>query len=165
MNPASKHIRFYLTALIAVQAACVVFFTYDISQDFLGAHPVTAFYLSMESLATLSLAAAVFVELHLLRSLLRRNSRTERSLDVARGRMQDVVDAYFRDWGLTAAEADVASMTIKGFSINEISEMRQSREGTVKTQLTSIYRKAGVAGRSQLGSLLIEDLMDAPLTR
>jgi DNA-binding CsgD family transcriptional regulator len=157
--------RLYLAALIALQGVCALFFSYDVIQDFLDGNDGSLVYLVMECLATLSLTAAAVLEFRLLQNLLRKNSNAERSLKIARGQMQDVVDAYFRDWGLTAAEADVASMTIKGFSISEISGMRQARAGTVKTQLTSIYRKAGVAGRSQLGSLLIEDLMGAPLSQ
>jgi DNA-binding NarL/FixJ family response regulator len=33
----------------------------------------------------------------------------------------------------------------------------------VKTHLNAIYRKAGVQGRGQLVSVLIEDLLNAPL--
>ncbi len=165
MVPNSHRIKLYLTGLIAVQGLCAAFFAFDVTYDIFQGLSAVSVHILMELLATLALAAAVFLELHLLRHLLARQSKTERSLQAARGQMQDVVEAYFRDWGLTAAEADVAAMTIKGFSINEISQMRQSREGTVKTQLTAIYRKAGVAGRSQLGSLLIEDLMGTPLSQ
>ena len=33
----------------------------------------------------------------------------------------------------------------------------------IKTHLNAIYRKSGVAGRSQLVSVLVEDLFQAPL--
>ena len=56
-------------------------------------------------------------------------------------------------------EADVALFAIKGLSTAEIAALRQTSEGTVKAQTNAIYRKAGVSGRSQLLSLLIEDLM------
>ena len=52
---------------------------------------------------------------------------------------------------------------MKGCSIADIAQMRGSAEGTVKTHLNAIYRKAGVQGRGQLVSVLIEDLMNAPL--
>jgi DNA-binding CsgD family transcriptional regulator len=48
-------------------------------------------------------------------------------------------------------------------SISEIAVLRGSREGTIKAHLNAIYRKAGVSGRSQLVSLLVEDLMQEPL--
>ena len=45
----------------------------------------------------------------------------------------------------------------------QIAELRGSAQGTVKSQLNAIYRKAGVSGRTALLALLIEDLMGDPL--
>ena len=44
-----------------------------------------------------------------------------------------------------------------------IAELRGSAEGTIKTHLNAIYRKSGVSGRAQLVSVLVEDLLHAPL--
>ena len=66
----------------------------------------------------------------------------------------------FTEWGLTPAEKDVALFAIKGMSTSEIAAMRDTSEGTVKAQTNAIYRKAGVAGRTQLLSLFIDDLMN-----
>jgi len=74
-----------------------------------------------------------------------------------------VMEGHFRAWWLTPSEQDVATFTIKGCSIAEIAALRGSAEGTVKTHLNAIYRKAGVPGRGQLVSVLIEDLMGGPL--
>ncbi len=87
----------------------------------------------------------------------------EKSLGVAAGALAELMEDYFREWGLTPSEQDVAAFTIKGYAIAEIAEMRGSAEGTVKTHLNAIYRKAGVPGRGQLVSLLIEDLLNSPL--
>ena len=65
----------------------------------------------------------------------------------------------FRKW----ATGIIESFTIKGYAIAEIAVFRGSAEATVKTHLNAIYRKAGVSGRGQLVSLLIEDLLRAPL--
>jgi DNA-binding CsgD family transcriptional regulator len=46
-------------------------------------------------------------------------------------------------------------------STQEIAELRQTSEGTVKAQTNAIYRKAGVSGRPQLLSLFIDELMTA----
>ncbi|MDZ4136238.1 MAG: helix-turn-helix transcriptional regulator [Paracoccaceae bacterium] len=154
---------YYLVGLIAVQAACALFFVYDVSKDILEGHSASTFYLVMETLATLSLILAAALEVRILREILSQQAQTARSMQIARGKMQNVIDAYFSDWALTPAEADVAALTIKGFSIAEIAEMRNSRDGTVKTQLNAIYRKSGVTGRGQLVSLLIDDLMGTAL--
>jgi len=57
----------------------------------------------------------------------------------------------------------VATFTIKGMSISEIASLRGSAEGTIKSHLSGIYRKAGVSGRGALLSLLIDDLIETPL--
>ena len=69
----------------------------------------------------------------------------------------------FDDWDLTASEKDVALLAIKGLGISEISEIRDTKEGTVKAQLNAIYKKADVSGRPQLISLFVEELMGGSL--
>jgi DNA-binding CsgD family transcriptional regulator len=105
----------------------------------------------------LALGAALFLReaLHLSR----RNARVERELGVASGAFQTVIAQHFDDWGLTAAERDVALLSIKGVSIAEIARMRATREGTIKAQSTAIYRKVGVSSRAELVSVMVEELI------
>lgn len=151
-----------LMALIAFQLLCSAFFVVDIVEDF-AEGGVTLAHMLPELGATLGLFVGLVFEVRLLLDLLRRQAVMERSLGVAAGALGALMEAYFREWGLTPSEADVAAFTIKGCSIAEIAAMRGSAEGTVKTHLNAIYRKAGVQGRGQLVSVLIEDLLNAPL--
>lgn len=151
-----------LIALIGLQGFCTVFFLQDILHDIVAAGRFDAHSL-LESLAYLAMIAALAVEAQMLRLLLRQQALDARALSVAQGEVTEMVETWFGDWGLTAAEADVAMFTIKGFSISEIAQMRGSAEGTVKTHLNAIYRKAGVPGRAQLVSLVVEELMGRPL--
>lgn len=57
----------------------------------------------------------------------------------------------------------MATCTIKGLSVAKIAQRRDSAGGTVKSQLNAIYRKSAQAGRGQLVSVLIEDLVSGPL--
>ncbi len=116
-----------------------------------------------EVLITLTLVLAIFYQTRYLRVLLRRKSALERQVSIAAGELQQVMAQYFEHWGLTPAESDVALFTLKGLTIPEIAGLRGSAAGTVKSQLNAIYRKAGVSGRGALLSLLIEELMRAPL--
>jgi DNA-binding CsgD family transcriptional regulator len=99
-----------------------------------------------------------------LRRAHRRTARVEAQLRAASGAFMDLMQERFAQWGLTAAERDVALFSIKGLSTAEIAAMRDTSEGTVKAQTNAIYRKAGVSGRPQLLGLFIEDLMDGPVT-
>ena len=49
-------------------------------------------------------------------------------------------------------------------SIAEIAALRETKDGTIKAQSNAIYRKSGVAGRAQLVSLFIEELMAEDIT-
>ncbi|NUH65066.1 helix-turn-helix transcriptional regulator [Sulfitobacter sp. S0837] len=98
-----------------------------------------------------------------LRMSLQRAERAETALRHCTVQFADVLEEHFRDWRLTPAERDVAVFLIKGLNTRAIAEMRGTSEGTIKAQTNAIYRKAGVAGRAQLLSLFIEDLMDDTL--
>ena len=58
----------------------------------------------------------------------------------------------------------MALFALKGFTIAEIAQLRETSEGTVKAQTNAIYRKAGVSGRPQLLGLFVEDLMGAAVS-
>jgi DNA-binding CsgD family transcriptional regulator len=154
-----------LLSLIVVQMGCLAFFLWDAFQDFkeLPLGEWLSVHLTLELLANMTLLAAILVEAHFLRRMLQRQIHSDRALSVASGALYDVMMRHFDDWGLTPSETDVATFTIKGFSIAEVASMRGSAEGTVKTQLNAIYRKSGLSGRSQLVSLLIEDLLQGPV--
>ncbi len=154
-----------LLALIGLQASCTVLFLFDVVGDLLESQSGGALtlHLAVEITANIGLVLAIIVEAMLLRKMLSHQARTEKALSVASGALNEVMQGHFNSWGLTAAEADVAAFTIKGFSIAEIAQMRGSADGTVKSQLNAIYRKSGLGGRGQLVSLLIEDLLGAPL--
>lgn len=153
--------RAALLVLLIVQILCSFFFLADITADLFEGGP--AWHLMPELGATLGLLIGIGVEVAVFILLLRRQAHLQQSLGVAAGALAEVMRAHFREWGLTPSEEDVAAFAIKGCSIAEIATLRGSAEGTVKTHLNAIYRKAGVQGRSQLVSLLIEDLLNTPL--
>jgi DNA-binding CsgD family transcriptional regulator len=88
---------------------------------------------------------------------------SETALAVASGALAEVIRAEFEDWGLTAAESDVAFLALKGLDGAEIATMRGTAPGTVRAQLTRIYAKAGVANRAQFAALFVEDLLGGSL--
>ena len=152
----------YLVVLILFQVICTAFFVFDVVADFREGD-AKILHMVPEIVATVGLIVGLAFEVRTLLAMLRRQAHMEKSLGVAAGALAELMEDYFRQWALTPSEADVAAFTIKGYSIAEIATMRGSAEGTVKTHLNAIYRKAGVTGRGQLVSLLIEDLLNGPL--
>lgn len=68
------------------------------------------------------------------------------------------LDDYARRWKLSEAEKDVFVLILKGCTHSQISEIRNTAEGTVKAQAAQIYKKSGYGNKSQLLSALVEDL-------
>ena len=65
----------------------------------------------------------------------------------------------FDDWNLSLSEREVALLLIKGLTIVEIAEVRNTMAGTIKSQSNAIYRKGAVNGRNELVAYFVEDLL------
>jgi DNA-binding CsgD family transcriptional regulator len=113
----------------------------------------------MESLVALALLGGVALGSWQLAALRRRDARQQQALDVARGAVADVMVQRFAEWSLSRAEADVALFALKGCTIAEIATLRDAAEGTVRSQLSQIYAKAGVRSQAMLTSQFIEELL------
>ncbi|MBI5066968.1 MAG: LuxR family transcriptional regulator [Deltaproteobacteria bacterium] len=69
------------------------------------------------------------------------------------------IDRQFDGWGLSPAEREVGLLLLKGLSLKEAAEARQTSERTVRQQALAVYRKAGLAGRAELAAFFLEDLL------
>jgi DNA-binding NarL/FixJ family response regulator len=76
-----------------------------------------------------------------------------------RSGFDNVINEKFTIWKLTKIEQDIALLAIRGSSINEIAELRGSKEGTIKAHLHGIYTKAGVKTRPELMSLIMDEML------
>ncbi len=68
------------------------------------------------------------------------------------------IEGQFDIWGLSAAEADVAGLMLKGASLREIAGLRRTSEATIRQQAQNVYRKSGLSTRSELAAYFLEDL-------
>jgi len=153
-----------LRIVLTVQVLCAVFFAGQILASVLGLRPIAWRYVEViELAAVLGLLLGIYLGAVALFRTQARNQRIEGQLRAASGAFMELVADHFDQWDLTPAERDVALFAIKGLTTSEIAALRETSEGTVKAQTNAIYRKAGVANRSQLVSLFIEELMDSPL--
>ncbi len=76
--------------------------------------------------------------------------------------LSKAIDQQLSKWKLTAAEKEVAFLLLKGMSLKEIAEIRNTAEKTARVQSMAIYAKAGLAGRSELSAFFLEDLLVPP---
>ena len=154
-----------LGILFAVQLFCAVFFVLDAALDLMGYDNVPGGWGSdnFEYLIAFALFLGVVMTGREILQVLKQNQRYSQQMRAASGELTKLIEERFDDWGLTAAERDVALFSIKGLSVAEIAEARGTAEGTVKAHSAAVYRKAGVSGRHQLLSLFVDELIETPV--
>ncbi|OOY08722.1 LuxR C-terminal-related transcriptional regulator [Thioclava sp. F36-7] len=153
----------FVGAILLFQAVCALFFISDILLSVFGLYPAPISWQNREILelgAALGLILGLALGAFALAGALREGARAKARLRRATSAFEDLLEERFSDWGLTAAEREVALFAIKGLSTAEIAALRETSEGTAKAQSAAIYRKAGVNGRGALLSLFVEDMMD-----
>lgn len=69
------------------------------------------------------------------------------------------IDLQLTKWNLTVAEKEVAFLLLKGMSLKEIAQIRNTAEKTARVQSMAVYSKSGVSGRSELSAFFLEDLL------
>ncbi len=77
----------------------------------------------------------------------------------AKRRLGEVILLQFEEWKLSKSEQEIGHLLLKGFSLKEIATLRGTAEKTIRQQASSIYKKAGVAGRHVFSAWFIEDLL------
>ncbi len=77
--------------------------------------------------------------------------------------IRHLIDKQFLIWHLSHSEKDVALLLIKGLSMKEIAEIRNTQEKTVRQQATTIYKKSELSGRQELAAFFLEDILSAPI--
>ncbi len=140
----------------------------DLTSDYRAGHG--PFHLGLESMAgLLALVGVALFALHAW-SLHEAADDLGRGLEVAESEARRwqaeahqaleglgaAIDREFGKWGLSEAEREIALMLLKGLSHKEVAAQRQTCEGTVRQQALSIYRKAGLGGRSNLAAFFLE---------
>ena len=148
---------------VLVYCVSLIAFTIDFLSQVTGWKLLAALPWVMHEIFTLMTLVGLCVGMYfIIRSYRLAENNTcylAKQLDAAKGAFQSGIDGYFEQWELSEAEKDIALFTIKGMTISEIAEIRQTKQSTIKTQSSAIYKKAGVSSRSQLVSLLIEELL------
>ncbi len=75
------------------------------------------------------------------------------------GGLGEEIDKQFETWGLTLAEREVALLILKGLRHKEIADARNMTEKTVRQQALTVYKKAGLDGRTDLAAFFLEDFL------
>lgn len=149
-------------AIVALQAIAAVYFLIDGIDDLITeARQGFSIAMAMEGIVAIALLGGIVMGIRYVRRLTEELNRKDRALAHASGALADHIAQRFYEWDLTPGEGDVALFALKGCDINEIARLRNAATGTVRSQLSQIYAKAGVNSQAMLVSLFIDDLLDA----
>lgn len=160
-RPSTATRRLSLTiAIVLLQLFAAIFFVID-SIDEVMIHLRSGLGIDVisELLVAFALLAGVVIGAQHSRQLISEARRRDQALAAARGALGEVMALKFAEWRLSPGEAEIALFAIKGCSVAEIADMRQAATGTVRSQLSQIYAKAGVSSQSMLISTFVEELL------
>lgn len=157
----NRTLRRILVIAFVVTALCEAFLMIDVAADFLyiDIDGTGLDHNVLELISVLSLAVALVAIGTVLVFLFRERQGFQETMQAATGEFAHIVEAKFEDWMLSPSEREIAFLLIKGYSVQEICALRDTRPGTVKSQSNAIYRKAGVHGRTELVAYFVEDLL------
>jgi DNA-binding CsgD family transcriptional regulator len=140
-------------AVVALQVLATLYFLLD---------GVIEGFAPTDIVVGVALLAGVIYSGLTLRTMTVEAHRRDRALAAARGALTAIMHERFREWRLSRAEAEVALFALKGCPISQIAGLRSAAQGTVRSQLSQVYAKAGVGGQSALMALFLDDLIDVP---
>ncbi len=149
-------------SLVVLQSVSGVYFLWEMIASVFGLPDIPLRWQwreVVEMAAVLGLVLGAVLGVNLAFTARREIARAASSQRLTAGKFTDEVRARFRKMGLSPAETEVAWFLLKGMSLTEIAALRGTREGTVRAQSTALYRKAGVRGKAQFVSLILEDLL------
>ncbi len=152
-----------LWIVFLVQLVCTLFFTIELVTEVFGLRHWAVSWQVREFLqlaASFGLVMGSVAAGLYLRATHAHMQDMRLQVAAAAGELHDVIEQYFSRWGLSPAERDVALLAVKGFSNREIAEIRGKSESTIKVQMNSVLRKAGVGNRGQLVCHFVEDLLN-----
>lgn len=151
--------------LLALQIGAATFFIFNgIGEVFRDAGKPGFVVSVSEAVVAIALLVGIGVSAANLQRVVARGRERDAALAMAQGAFSEVVTQKFQEWKLSPTERDVALLSIKGYSIAEIAEMRGAARGTVRSQLSQVYAKADVGGQPALAALFIERLLDSPIS-
>ncbi|MBL7544167.1 MAG: hypothetical protein JNL11_10135 [Bdellovibrionaceae bacterium] len=158
-------------AVITILAIVALMVAMDLATD--SSEGVEVWHLLVEGSAGLASLFAIFYFMkdsfnlqHRLSDSLSENIKLKKEADEWKTEAQKYIeglsasiDQQLSKWNLSHAEKEVALLLLKGLSLKEVAQIRNTTDKTARVQSISVYSKSGLAGRSELAAFFLEDLL------
>jgi len=148
--------------LVVVQVACGSYFLWEVLASVLGLPTFPLRWQTREFVeigASLGLILGTILGFYFARLASADKARAAALHRLTPSEFKAVVQDYFDDLGLTRPESETGWHLLKGRSMAEIAKSRGTNIAKVKTHCKTIYRKAGVGGKRQLFSAIIQNVL------
>jgi DNA-binding CsgD family transcriptional regulator len=167
----SKNERIFLSSVLL---AILILVGLDLVSDYDAGAAISHLLLEFSLAACAAVGFAFVVRDSLRKTKHLSFSRTEielKEIETAKWRSETrkhveglggAIDRQMSQWALSESEKEVALLLLKGLSLKEIAEIRQTAEKTARAQSAAVYAKSGLAGRSELSAFFLEDLLTPP---
>lgn len=155
-------LRFVLGVLLFCGAVLAVDVGAELHDELLRDSPVRrgmVLHLLFETVATLALFAGFALTWRHITRLRRAAAAETDKLHHLRADFDGLLHQRFADWGLSPAEIDIALLSLRGMKIAEIAQMRHTRDGTIRAQLSTIFRKSGMRSRTELLAYFMDEFL------
>jgi len=163
----TKYAKSLVTLVITfiITALCELFFLLDIVADhfYLNIDTTWLSHNELEFIVTITLGITLIAIAIQIIQLIKQHQAARKTVKIASGALAEIILQQFQRWQLTPSELEVGLLIIKGLSLAEIARLRSTKQGTVKSQASAIYQKAGIGNRHELIAYFMEDLLSENL--
>ncbi len=73
--------------------------------------------------------------------------------------LRNAINRQFAQWNFSPAEKEIAFHLLKGLSLKEIADLKDSTFYSIRQQAHVLYHKAGLGGRAQLSAFFLGGLL------
>ena len=79
--------------------------------------------------------------------------------------LRKAINRQFTQWNFSPTEKEIASHLLKGMSLKEIAELRDSTFNSIRQQAHVLYQKAGLGGRAELSAFFLGGLLQPDVAK
>ena len=140
-NPLHKPWQITLAGVsFIVLGICEALLVFDVLSEFTGFEIsiYSEYHVELESVAVFSLGISLLIVGANFLRLLRENRDFYAISEMATGEFLRLIEEQIKAWKFSDSEREIALLLIKGLTMQEIADVRETKPGTIKSQCNAI---------------------------
>ncbi|SFV68298.1 Regulatory protein, LuxR [hydrothermal vent metagenome] len=155
-----------LTIVLLLLIYIFISIGYDLVKDLYQFKNYTITYLIYELISLLVSGFSFFFIFNILEEYrknidnLNLNITSEQNISKKlKGDFLKVLEKQFDEWHLTKSEKEIIVLIFKGLPYKKIADIRNTKDITIRQQVSTIYKKIDIKSRNELIAFFFEDLL------